>query len=1003
MAKVKLIESTEKFVEVLERSQLFAASQLDAIKKLGETAEDPLPIARTLVKKGWLTKWQASQLLSGFYNLTLGKYRLADHLGKGELGNVYLAENPKLGRKVALKTLSKKHTDSPDLVKRFLGEASAAAALDHRNIVHIHDVSSEGQRHYVVMEYVSGKDLQQRVDADGQLSFTDAASFIKQAAEGLQYAHEQSVIHRDIKPANIMVGDQGIAKILDIGVGHLRQTESNPSDNTGEMMLSAIAYMAPEHARGQEVDERCDVYSLGGVLYFLLTARAPFSAKTDAERAAIKDSKRPVPIADLRADAPSDFVSLCERMMSLKPADRFASMADVLAALASIDVQAAVDPSSSNDADVDDLEPVEVDMDETKVEAIEESADSQESERGPKGASPAIKIDLGDSSKPVAAGAPASFSINTKKRKKKKPAAKPAAAAKAEAETPAEEKEPDAIAAAEPVATVEETEPVEETGPDEATEASSTASDQPTPASTEVKKGPPLALIIGGVCAAALLLVVGGGVGAMLLFGGGDKEVTQATAVAPVSAEPAPDSEGGSDDTTDPFESEAVSSDEASDEPADDVATETSTSEVPATVAGDATKPSDTTGEVAAVESTGSEEPPASDPADPGDATSAPTAESTTEEPMPEPAAPVEPPAEKPQPEPKPEPKKKPPEKKAPPKPKTFVFKPAVDLPTPEADTPELILGQVNIRPEDAVFISLDGGDIAASGRNEFSLQNAQDGVAPRDWEFYLTDGNTDPIVIATMSMPEKELKFKWTSAGVETSTATNLRNCSIRITAGQDKPQDLALRIPQKVAPISINVEKSATAKLPLEGAPDRSSLKMEVTVKGHKSMVEPAQIELGKGGSATIFFGENREQAALALKLDVSLNARGVQIKTDPNFIVPGSTSLVRLSKGTIKKYESAQADLAGLQNQVFQGEKAVKAPKLPPQQKQRMMGALAQIKQQLELVNKIVEKVAQLKTDMAAVGAGASLHVRVYSDTFEKQIDLIVTDPNVVPVAP
>src|SRR5688572_18854597 len=105
MAKTKLVESNDKFVAVLERSQLFAPNQLEAIKKLAETAEDPITIARTILKKGWLTKWQASQLLSGYSNLTLGKYRLSDQLGKGELGNVYLAENPKLGRKVALKTL----------------------------------------------------------------------------------------------------------------------------------------------------------------------------------------------------------------------------------------------------------------------------------------------------------------------------------------------------------------------------------------------------------------------------------------------------------------------------------------------------------------------------------------------------------------------------------------------------------------------------------------------------------------------------------------------------------------------------------------------------------------------------------------------------------------------------------------------------------------------------------------------------------------------------------
>jgi hypothetical protein len=208
---------------------------------------------------------------------------------------------------------------------------------------------------------------------------------------------------------------------------------------------------------------------------------------------------------------------------------------------------------------------------------------------------------------------------------------------------------------------------------------------------------------------------------------------------------------------------------------------------------------------------------------------------------------------------------------------------------------------------------------------------------------------------------------------------------------------------MPQKVAPVTINVEKAATAKLPLEGAPDRNSLKMEVTVKGHKSMVEPAQMALGKGGEGYIFFGDNREQAAFALKLDVSVNARGIQIKTDPYFLVPVEKTPVRLNKGTIKKYESYRAQQAGLQSRIFEGQKTISGKKLPPQQQAQAQAVLAGWKQDLELIDKTVAKMAQLSTDTAAIGAGASMQSRVFSDTFEKQIDLIVTDPNAAPVAP
>ncbi len=1008
MAKSKLIESTDKLVEVFDRSGLLEAKQLEAVKKLATTAEDPIQVARAVLKKGWLTKWQASQLLSGFHQLKLGKYRLADHLGKGELGNVYLAENPKLGRKVALKTLSKEFTSDPELVKRFLAEASAAASLDHRNIVHIHDVSSEGQRHYVVMEYVTGQDLQRRVDTDGQLSFDEATGCIRQAAEGLQHAHEQGVIHRDIKPANVMLDDQGVTKILDIGVGQLRQSESKSSDNTGEMMMSAVAYMAPEHARDEEVDKRCDIYSLGAVLYFALTGRVPFAAKTDSERATIKATKQPVPIAKLRADVPEALASLCERMMALKPDDRFASMSEVIDALASIDnspAAAASDDDLDDLEELDTLEPLEVEMDDdvdlsseaattgspesASGEGVSEENDEPKQTDEPKQkldskpAAGGIAIDLGDGAKPAATAAPANFAINTKRRKKKKPAP---AAAKTQGPEPEAATEPEA-------------EPIENAYAEPAA-----SSDKPEPAEpTAEKAGVSKGLLIGGIAAAALMMLIVIGGGAMYFLSGGDDEVAQAT--------PEPVAQAA-DGTT-----EAVGDSAADEVPTDD------TAPVPVASSSDSTgtPPTDTSanpelgpadpesaaGEVIAapvkpaavatepVATSGSETPAATDAA---------AMPATTPEEKPAEPAPTDPKPEEPKPEPKPEPKKPAePKKKAPPKPKTFVFQPAVDLPTPAADAPELTLGQVNIRPEDAVFISMDGGDIAAAGKVKFALQNAQDGVAPRDWEFYFEDGKADPVVIATMSLPKNALTFKWTPAAVDIATATNLRNCGLRITAGQDKPQDLALRIATKVPPSTIELEKSGTVKLPMEGAPDRSSLKLEVTVKGHKAMVEPTQIELAKNGGGYIYFGENREQAALALKLDTSLTARGVNVKTDPYFMVPVETSPLRLNKGSLKKYESVGDQIGVMQNQILQGEKMANDKKTPPPQQLRMKQQLQLMKQEVAMRTKTAEKMTQLKTDMAAVGAGATLQFRVFSDTFEKQIDLIITDPKAAPVAP
>lgn len=940
--------------------------------------------------------WDA--ILERLQQAVAPKYRVKRVLGYGGMAGVYLAEEPKLGRRVAIKVMSPALMVDPKLVERFEQEARTIAQLNHPNIVTIYEVDERDDLHYFTMTYVAGRAMSQVMDSGDPLPFAIISAWLSQVAAALAYAHRAGVVHRDIKPGNVMLDEQGVVKILDIGVGHLRQSESNPAENTGELMMSAIAYMAPEHARGREVDARCDIYSLGGVLYYLLTGRAPFSTKTDAERATIKQSKRPLPIADLRADTPPALADLCERMMALKPEDRVASMTDVLAALASTDNPASAAAPSQVDTELAEAEPVEPEKAEPEVEAVaeipgEKKTVAPEIKIGPstsepediseKAATPAFKIEVGDGSKPAAAAGPMDFAINTKKRRKK-PAAKPVPP-----EKPAAEKTPETATTA------------------AAADDAVTSDDKPEPAAAAPKKGLSKRLIIGGVCAAGLLLIAGIGLGAMMLLRG-DREVAAAPA-GTTNDDTATAGEPKADDTSTDIAAVGEAAEDASADPANpEGAAAAATAEVADPFAGgdavaaasaNAVEPASDAGDVAATESAPAAAP--SESTEPAPETVTAKKEPVPDSPTTEMPADDKPTDEKPEPEAKPEPAK-PDEKKAPPKQETFKFAAAIDLPTPEADAPELTLGQINIRPEDAVFISMDGGDIAAGGRTEFSLQNAQDGVAPRDWEFYLSEGSSDPVVIATMSMPEKDLKFKWTQAGVENQTATNLRNCSLKITAGQDQPQDVALRTPQKLAPVTIDVEKPATAKLTLEGAPDRNSLKMEVTVKGHKAFIEPAQIELGKGGDAVIYFGENQEQAAFALKLEASINARGIQIKTDPHFLVPG-TPPVRLNKGSIKKYEAAQAEQAGLQSRIFEGEKAIKDPRMSPQDKARGQTYLADWKQRLELIDKTVAKMAQLSTDAPAIGSGASLQFRVFSDTFDKQIDLIVPDPNAAPVAP
>src|SRR5215208_4341320 len=190
MATLSPVASTETFLEALDKSGLLSAEKLAAARQTAAKTADPKLLARDLVRNGTLTKWQASQLLHGFHTLTVGKFKLLDQLGSGEIGRVYLAEHAQIGRRHTLKVLAKRHMSNPEVVKKFLADATHACGLDHRNISHVYDVNQDGDRCYMVMEYVEGEDLQRLVDRRGKLPVPEALELIRQAAEGLAHAHE---------------------------------------------------------------------------------------------------------------------------------------------------------------------------------------------------------------------------------------------------------------------------------------------------------------------------------------------------------------------------------------------------------------------------------------------------------------------------------------------------------------------------------------------------------------------------------------------------------------------------------------------------------------------------------------------------------------------------------------------------------------------------------------------------------------------------------------------
>ena len=240
----------DAFLDLVRRSGLVAEERLDAllldVQDLAEgkgdrhllperpsgcsaqkvpvpfSASDPAEagfVADRLVEAGLLSRWQADKILDGRHKgFFLGKYKLLGHLGTGGMSSVYLAEHVLMARRVAIKVLPKQRIADTSYLPRFRREAQAAAALDHPNIVRAYDIDCEGNVHYIVMEYIDGRDLQQMVDQDGPLDYVTAADFARQAALGLGHAHAAGLIHRDVKPANLLLAPGNVVKLLDLGL-----------------------------------------------------------------------------------------------------------------------------------------------------------------------------------------------------------------------------------------------------------------------------------------------------------------------------------------------------------------------------------------------------------------------------------------------------------------------------------------------------------------------------------------------------------------------------------------------------------------------------------------------------------------------------------------------------------------------------------------------------------------------------------------------------------------
>jgi hypothetical protein len=260
----------------------------------------------------------------------LGGYRVESALGRGGMGEVVLAVQESLNRHVALKVLSKDLAANREFVLRFHSEARAAAALSHPNVVVVHDVGEDQDRHFLSMEYMPGGSLEERVARDGRLPWRKVLDVLHDAAAGLTYAEEQGIVHRDIKPANLMVAASGAVKIADLGLATPVAEQGAGDQVEGRKTYGTPHFISPEQARGQAIDHRSDLYSLGATAYRLVTGRTPFEGATARDIVRARFQSDPPPPRSIVPSIPPDVEALILRLMAREPRERYGSATTLL-------------------------------------------------------------------------------------------------------------------------------------------------------------------------------------------------------------------------------------------------------------------------------------------------------------------------------------------------------------------------------------------------------------------------------------------------------------------------------------------------------------------------------------------------------------------------------------------------------------------------------------------------------------------------------------------------
>ncbi|MFP6604370.1 MAG: serine/threonine-protein kinase [Pirellulaceae bacterium] len=328
----------EQFVQNLDDLEIMSADEVRAFwvaKADGDEIPDSQKLAGELYRAGKLTKYQAVRVYQNKHQgLLLGNYLILDQLGRGGMGEVFKARHRRMKRLVAVKVLSPSVTQSDQSRRRFQREVEAAAKLVHPNIVTAFDADMHKGIHFLVMEYVDGKDLGVWLKQNGPFTVSQSMDCIIQAARGLQFAHGAGVIHRDIKPQNMLLDGKGCIKILDMGLVSLEDAEDADSSEDltqHNQIMGSVDYMSPEQAEDvSSVDSRTDIYGLGCTLFRLLTGKPPYPADKLIEKL-VAHRQRPIPsLLEVCPDVSPELDKVFQRMIAKDREHRQASMAEVI-------------------------------------------------------------------------------------------------------------------------------------------------------------------------------------------------------------------------------------------------------------------------------------------------------------------------------------------------------------------------------------------------------------------------------------------------------------------------------------------------------------------------------------------------------------------------------------------------------------------------------------------------------------------------------------------------